>query len=296
MQAVFYVLYAAQLYWMLRRIGSFGPLTAIAFPIPLAFFHVVFFRFHVPRAAGEGRDLEGPQHPDAGGGMQTVGPELPVAGTILLNVAAWLVIHLGVSYLSSRLPLGLFREDGRLYRTRRWEKGGRFYQDVFRIRAWKGLLPDGAALFKSGFRKKRLGLPDDAVPWDVREGNLSGRAVSLAGLRPRAPFLPVESVVRGGVDDPLRGGYKCPVHPRTALQQAPVPGRACAKGDLYSEAVNLLPYLRQSSFASARPFMPAGGSPPPGETHWPCIQKFARPGRVKPRFFIRVFRVGRNPS
>ena len=89
--------------------------------------------------------------------MQTVGPELPVAGTILLNVAAWLVIHLGVSYLSSRLPLGLFREDGRLYRTRRWEKGGRFYQDVFRIRAWKGLLPDGAALFKSGFRKKRLG-------------------------------------------------------------------------------------------------------------------------------------------
>jgi 4,4'-diaponeurosporenoate glycosyltransferase len=44
MQAVFYVLYAAQLYWMLRRIGSFGPLTAVAFPIPLVLFHIVLFR------------------------------------------------------------------------------------------------------------------------------------------------------------------------------------------------------------------------------------------------------------
>jgi 4,4'-diaponeurosporenoate glycosyltransferase len=44
MEAVFYALYAGQLYWMLRRIGSFGPLTALLFPVPLAFFHVVFFR------------------------------------------------------------------------------------------------------------------------------------------------------------------------------------------------------------------------------------------------------------
>lgn len=27
---------------MLRRIGSFGPVTALAFPLPLAFFHAVF--------------------------------------------------------------------------------------------------------------------------------------------------------------------------------------------------------------------------------------------------------------
>jgi 4,4'-diaponeurosporenoate glycosyltransferase len=39
-----YVLYAAQLWWMLRRIGSFGPLTALLFPFPLAFFHAVFAR------------------------------------------------------------------------------------------------------------------------------------------------------------------------------------------------------------------------------------------------------------
>jgi glycosyl-4,4'-diaponeurosporenoate acyltransferase len=83
-------------------------------------------------------------------------PELPVAWTILLNTAAWLAIHLGVSYLSSRLPLSLFHAEGWLYRARRWERDGRLYQAAFRIRSWKGLLPDGAAVFRRGFRKKRL--------------------------------------------------------------------------------------------------------------------------------------------
>jgi 4,4'-diaponeurosporenoate glycosyltransferase len=54
MQAAFYALYAGQLYWMLRRIGSFGLLTALAFPVPLAFFHAVFFRsMHLVRRGNE---------------------------------------------------------------------------------------------------------------------------------------------------------------------------------------------------------------------------------------------------
>lgn len=39
-----YLAYAAQAWWMMRRIGSFGPLTALAFPLPLLFFHGVFAR------------------------------------------------------------------------------------------------------------------------------------------------------------------------------------------------------------------------------------------------------------
>jgi glycosyl-4,4'-diaponeurosporenoate acyltransferase len=85
-----------------------------------------------------------------------MGRELPVLWAILLNSGAWLCIHLGVSYLSSRLPLSLFSGEGWLYRTRRWERDGRIYQSAFRIRAWKRLLPDGAAVFQEGFRKKRL--------------------------------------------------------------------------------------------------------------------------------------------
>jgi 4,4'-diaponeurosporenoate glycosyltransferase len=50
-QAAFYLLYAAQMYWMLRRVGSFGPLTAILFPVPLVFFHIVYFRsVHIVRS------------------------------------------------------------------------------------------------------------------------------------------------------------------------------------------------------------------------------------------------------
>jgi glycosyl-4,4'-diaponeurosporenoate acyltransferase len=81
---------------------------------------------------------------------------LPVGWTILLNTGAWLAIHLGVSWFSSRLPPAWFDAGSWLYRTRRWERGGAVYDRVFRIRAWKRHLPDGAALFRTGFRKRRM--------------------------------------------------------------------------------------------------------------------------------------------
>lgn len=39
-----YLAYVAQLGWMLRRVGRFGALTAVAFPVPLGFFMAVFAR------------------------------------------------------------------------------------------------------------------------------------------------------------------------------------------------------------------------------------------------------------
>lgn len=39
-----YLAHAAQLHWMLRRIGRFGRWTALAYPVPLAFFQAVFAR------------------------------------------------------------------------------------------------------------------------------------------------------------------------------------------------------------------------------------------------------------
>ena len=40
---VLFTLYAAQLHWMLRRVGSFGAWPALLFPIPVAYFLGVFF-------------------------------------------------------------------------------------------------------------------------------------------------------------------------------------------------------------------------------------------------------------
>jgi len=82
--------------------------------------------------------------------------ELPSFWNILLDIAAWIVIHLVVAVLSIRMPLRRFTSDSPLYRTRAWEDGGRVYQRVFRIRRWKHLLPDGGSWFKNGFAKKHL--------------------------------------------------------------------------------------------------------------------------------------------
>jgi glycosyl-4,4'-diaponeurosporenoate acyltransferase len=88
--------------------------------------------------------------------------ELPLLWTIIVDTAAWLVIHLGVAYTVTQLPAGRFDHLGWLYRPRSWEDGGKVYERVLAINKWKRRLPDGAALFKKGFRKKRLVSKDPA--------------------------------------------------------------------------------------------------------------------------------------
>ena len=81
---------------------------------------------------------------------------LPTIITIGIDVAAWFVIHMGVSYIVTRQPLASFNVNSWLYRKRNWERNGKFYEKFFRLKTWKGRLPDGAAIFKHGFEKKRL--------------------------------------------------------------------------------------------------------------------------------------------
>ena len=82
--------------------------------------------------------------------------DLPPGWAILLNAGAWLVIQLGVAAFSSRVPLARFDPRGRLFRARAWERDGRVYDQILRAHVWKRALPDGAALFRSGFRKRRM--------------------------------------------------------------------------------------------------------------------------------------------
>ena len=76
--------------------------------------------------------------------------------TIIIDIVAWFIIHMSVSYIMSRQPLASFKLDSWLYRQRYWEKNGRIYERLFRLKSWKKKLPDGAAVFKNGFEKKRL--------------------------------------------------------------------------------------------------------------------------------------------
>ncbi len=78
--------------------------------------------------------------------------ELPVRWIVVLNVAGWPFIQLGLAWLFIRLPLAWFRP-GEPFK---WEQDGRIYDRLFGIKRWKERLPDGAAWFAGGFSKANL--------------------------------------------------------------------------------------------------------------------------------------------
>lgn len=85
---------------------------------------------------------------------------LPSLWTIAIDFFVWLIIHVGVSLSIAKLGVDSFNPESWLYRERNWERNGRTYQAFLGVKTWKNFLPDGAAVSKSGFRKKHLGNPD----------------------------------------------------------------------------------------------------------------------------------------
>ena len=82
---------------------------------------------------------------------------LPTLWTIVIDFIAWFIIHLGVVAIMVRIPAKYFGPNHWLYRSRKWEKDGDIYQEVFGIKKWKPHLPDGAqVLGRLGFPKKQL--------------------------------------------------------------------------------------------------------------------------------------------
>ena len=81
--------------------------------------------------------------------------ELPSLWIAFLNVFGIPTAHLFIAWGSNQLPSYFFRPQSFLYRTRAWEKKGKIYQRIFRVKRWKDSLPDGAA-WLSGFAKGSL--------------------------------------------------------------------------------------------------------------------------------------------
>ncbi|MBN1420293.1 MAG: glycosyltransferase, partial [Planctomycetes bacterium] len=57
--ATFYLAYAAQIGWQLRRVGSYSPLVALLYPVPLFFYFAVFFRSAMKARSGQATDWRG---------------------------------------------------------------------------------------------------------------------------------------------------------------------------------------------------------------------------------------------
>ena len=75
---------------------------------------------------------------------------------VLVNSVAWPVIHISIGYLSQRIPDRVLDHSLWLFRTRLWERHGAIYEEIFRVRKWKSLIPSGGTVFRGGFSLKRL--------------------------------------------------------------------------------------------------------------------------------------------
>ena len=82
--------------------------------------------------------------------------EVPLWLMITLNVVLWPFFHMTISLLTVRIPDAFFQRDGLVLPVHATRSGQRFYEQVLFIRSWKKWIPDGASIFKFGFRKKTM--------------------------------------------------------------------------------------------------------------------------------------------
>ena len=75
---------------------------------------------------------------------------------VLAIILVWAVIQAIIPLLCLRISDKWLSTSSVLFRTYEWERGGEFYNQVFKIRKWKHLLPDGGAVVKNGFKKKNI--------------------------------------------------------------------------------------------------------------------------------------------
>lgn len=75
---------------------------------------------------------------------------------IVVDIFVWFVLHMGISIALLKVPISFFEKKNKLFYSYSWEKNGAFWQMYFHVRSWKDRLPDGATLFKLGFKKKNL--------------------------------------------------------------------------------------------------------------------------------------------
>lgn len=75
---------------------------------------------------------------------------------VITSLILWPVFQLLAIFISRILPSSFFAPNNCLFKERRWEGGGKLYENVFKIKKWKKFLPDGAAVKKDGYKKKHL--------------------------------------------------------------------------------------------------------------------------------------------
>lgn len=74
---------------------------------------------------------------------------------LIINATAWIVLGVSVGVWRARQSVESISRVGWWTRLRDFERGGAVYVRVFRVRAWKALVPEAGTWF-GGMSKKRL--------------------------------------------------------------------------------------------------------------------------------------------
>lgn len=73
-----------------------------------------------------------------------------------MNLIILAVFSIVITFLSTKIPEKLCFYKKWLYKERKWEKGGNIYQDIFKVRKWKGRMPELSDFIKSIYPKKYI--------------------------------------------------------------------------------------------------------------------------------------------
>lgn len=85
---------------------------------------------------------------------------LSSAWTLVADIGAWLVIHLGVSYICFRLPDRWFERKTPIRGPKLVKSREEHSYERMGIRLWKDRLPEGSSFFQGSFSKKSLSSRD----------------------------------------------------------------------------------------------------------------------------------------
>ncbi|HKK96501.1 MAG TPA: hypothetical protein VJ916_09350 [Anaerovoracaceae bacterium] len=76
--------------------------------------------------------------------------------TIAISFILWPTFQFIASRIANKLPISFYNDNNVLFKTKKWEKGGSFYQTYFRIKSWKEYMPDSSFFNKNKYAKKRI--------------------------------------------------------------------------------------------------------------------------------------------
>lgn len=78
------------------------------------------------------------------------------ATALKVNILVFLGFSLGISLITEKLPEHFYCYKKKLYRERKWEQGGRFYERVFLVKKWKDKLPEFSDFLRVLFSKRHI--------------------------------------------------------------------------------------------------------------------------------------------